>query len=692
MSFNDKIELDQHHHQHQNNTTQSIELYKIQSTNQYISVKMDIKTSHINVFNYCLNVLRDNEGLTGEKALRNLSYLLILKLIEPHFSGEINIDTYNYDFSHIEDDLVEHHRKKLLEIVRFSNLAVEDESNLTNVLKYLWEDILASHPTTKNIFLKGKYFDIQYKSSFKRIIDKLHSLDLSQSNYDAMGNAYEDVIQGSMTGKVLGQFFTQPLLKNMMVKLIDPQMHPDGKIETCGDPTMGTGGFLITYLQHVLKQAKTQNITPDWNFIKTEGLYGKEKEPDTFQLAALNMLISTGHMFENIELGDSIRVPITKKFDNILANPPFGIKGLNYSDFYSPLKFQYTPIKTNNAVSLFIQSIVYMLKIDGKCAVVIPYGQDLFSKTNTVLIAIREYLMKTCDLKEIIILPSHIFTYTSINTCVFYFVKKREGGDVLETNVKFSRTQKETGRDYKFSQIHSTKTVKFYDYDLYKDVKTLLVEVPIEQIAENSYSLNYNDYIKNETDSQEYEEGIVVKTLGEVCKFLPKSKKQASYGNKEGAYPFYTSSQKCVKYCNVYDYEDECLIIGSGGTANIKYSSKFSCSTDNFVIKINNGNLIKYVYYYLLNNIEILQKGFKGVGLEHISKDYIIKLKIPFPSLERQQEIVDYCEHNDELIKQHEKEIENNKKQTKQYMKCIVKSKKIKKKLVIVKDFPENKL
>ena len=51
-----------------------------------------------------------------------------------------------------------------------------------------------------------------------------------------------------MVGQVLGQFFTQPLVKKMMVKLIDPQIDADGKIESCCDPTMGTGGFLITYL------------------------------------------------------------------------------------------------------------------------------------------------------------------------------------------------------------------------------------------------------------------------------------------------------------------------------------------------------------------------------------------------------------------------------------------------------------
>ena len=180
----------------------------------------------------------------------------------------------------------------------------------------------------------------------------------------------------------------------------------------------------MIYLQYILQQATAKNIKPDWDFIKTEGLYGKELEPDTYQLAVSNMLISSGHMFEKLDRGDSIRVPITRKFDNILANPPFGIKGLKYDDFQSPLKSEYVPIKTDNAVSLFIQAIIYMLKINGKCAVVLPDGQDLFSKTNTTLVAIREYLMKTCDLKEIIYLPSGIFTYTTIKTCVFYFVKK----------------------------------------------------------------------------------------------------------------------------------------------------------------------------------------------------------------------------------------------------------------------------
>lgn len=616
----------------------------MQQISQTKEVKMDNKTTLISVFKSCLNILRDNEGLTGEKALRTLSYLLILKLLEPHFGCEINIDDYEYDFSHIEDEMIEKHKNKLLEIVRFSNLSNEKEDNIPVNMKYLWDDILSNHPTTKNIFLKGKGFDIQHKSTYKKLIDKLNSLDLSQTEYDVLGNAYEEVIQDIMTGKVLGQFFTQPLVKKMMVKLINPQIYPDGKIDTCGDPTMGTGGFLITYLQYILQQATAKNIQPDWDFIKTEGLYGKELEPDTYQLAVSNMLISSGHMFEKLDRGDSIRVPITRKFDNILANPPFGIKGLKYDDFQSPLKSEYVPIKTDNAVSLFIQAIIYMLKINGKCAVVLPDGQDLFSKTNKTLIAVREYLMKTCVLKEIIYLPSGIFTYTSIKTCVFYFVKKREGTDVLETKIKVSKTQKETGRDYKFSKTHQTSKVKFYDYNPYEDVKNLLVEVPIKKIVSNSYSLNYAEYMKDETEEEQYEDGVVVKTLGEVC--------EVNQGNSltkkkmiDGMYDVIGGGKIIGKH-NQKNRDGNDFTLTRVGDININYIDKPYYLTDNgFSLKSKQEDIMtKYIYYLLSHNKDYLINLYQGTAQKVISKTNLKEIKIPIPSLERQQETVKYLD------------------------------------------------
>ena len=661
-TFNQKCDYDKHI----NKKAPCITLKEMQDINQIKEVKMDNKSVLINIFKNCLDILRDNEGLTGDKALRNLSYFLILKLIEPHLGKEIDIDNYGYDFSHIEDDNIEMHKTKLLQIVRFSNLANEKEDNISANMKYLWEDILSKHPSTKNIFLKDKGFDIQRQSTYKNLINKINTLP--ETEYDILGDAYEEVIQSIMTGKVLGQFFTPPSVKHMMVKLINPQIYPDGKIDSCCDPTMGTGGFLITYLKNILEQAVVKNIKLDWDFIKDEGLYGKELEPDTYQLAVSNMFITSGQMFDKLDRGDSIRDPISRKFDNILANPPFGIKGLKYDDYNSLLKDKYTPIKTDNAVSLFIQAIIYMLKINGKCAVVLPDGQDLFSKSNKTLVAIREYLMKTCDLKEIIYLPSGIFTYTSIKTCVFYFVKKRECDDVLETKINISKTQKETGRDYKFSKTHQTTTVKFYDYNPYENVKNLLVEVPIEKIASNSYSLNYAEYMKDETEEEQYEEGVVVKTLGEVCNF------QNGYSFKSNDYEKqnetnigilqiksiqngFIDENKITEYIEenkkykLFEIQKGDILIALSGATTGKigiYNLQQKSYLNQRVGKINakTGICQKYIYYwYVCCNIDekVLDLA-QGTAQPNISTNDIANIKIPIPSLERQQEIVKYLD------------------------------------------------
>jgi type I restriction-modification system DNA methylase subunit len=621
----------------------------------------DKKDEFYNVFTSCLDILRDNEGLTGEKALRNTTYLLILKLLEPHFKDTINIDDYEYDFSDIEDDMVELHKTKLLKMVRFTNLAKEKEDDIPNIMKYLWDDILSKHPSTKNIFLKNKGFDIKHKSTYKKIIEKFVKINLSVEQ-DHLGNSYEAVIKQIMTGKVLGQFFTPPQVKKMMVDLIDPQVKEDGTIDTCGDPTMGTGGFLITFLQKIIQQAKDKDIKLDWDFIKTKGLYGKEKEPDTYQLAVSNMLISTGHMFEHLDCGDSIREPITRKFDNILANPPFGITGLKYNDFQSSLKSVYVPIKSDNAVSLFIQAIIYMLNLGGKCAIVLPDGQDLFSKSNKKLVHIREYLLKTCDLNEIIYLPSGVFTYTSIKTCIFFFVKKKEGNDVLETKIKYSKTQTETGREYTFSKIHQTTNVKFYDY--IGDVKNLLVEVPIEKIVSNSYSLNYAEYMKDDAEEEQYEEGVVVKTLGEVCKFdiggTPSRSINKYYENGNNLW----ASVRELNGGYIYDTKEKLTDLGVKQSSvklftkdTVLFSFKLSIGktaivgnplyTNEAIAGILSKNILildnKYLYHYLtINDFSKLGSGILGNG--SLNKKSLEQIKIPIPPIEKQQEIVKYLD------------------------------------------------
>ena len=270
----------------------------------------------------------------------------------------------------------------------------------------------------------------------------------------------------------------------------------------------------------------------------------------------------------------------------------------------------------------------------------------LFSKTNTTLVAIREYLIKTCDLKEIIYLPSGIFIYTPIKTCVFYFVKKREGTDVLETNIKVSKTQKETGRDYKFSKTHQTTKVKFYDYNPYEDVKNLLVEVHIEKIVSNSYSLNYAEYMKDETEEEQYEDGVVVKTLGEVCQIKCGNHSTKKCNFIEGEYLIIGGGKQPIGKHNEYNCDENTILCASHGTAG--YISMYPVKT--FLTMafafIENKQLINkmYLYYYLKSIEEHLISLGKGTAQPCISMDKLKSIKIPIPSLERQQEIVKYLD------------------------------------------------
>ena len=644
--FKQKSDYDKH----KNNKKPCISISEIQKLTQTKEVKNDNKTNLTTIFKYCLDVLRDNEHLTGDKALRTLAHLLDLRLLEPQFGKTIDIDEFNYDFSHIEDDMIDNHKKKLLSIVRFSKLAQEKEDNIPTNMKYLWDDILAVHPKTKNIFLKGRGFDITNQSTYKKLITKLSSFDFESIEADILGEAYEEVIQDVMIGKTLGQFFTPPKVKKMMVKLIDPQINKNGSIEKIFDPAMGTGGFLITCLRHLINQSKTKNIKLDWDFIRKQGLGGREAEPDTYQLAVSNMLISSGHMFDVLEKGDSIRNPITNKYDIVMANPPFGIDGLTYDDINHALRNEYLPIKSNSAVPLFLQAIIYQLKINGRCAVVLPEGQELFSKSNA-LVAVREFLMKTCDLKEVIYLPAGTFTHTTIKTCVFYFIKKREGKDVLETNIKVSKTtQKETGREYKFSKTHQTTKVHFYDYNPDNDVKHELIEggVSIDELSKNNYSLNYAEYLKDNVEDEVYEEDIVIKKLGDICEFLGGKKRKADEAIENGKYKFITCSVQGFSYLDEYDFEEEALIINSingSGKCMIYHAKQYSTTTNNFHFKIKGTYAItKYIYYYFYHNINLLENGFLGSNQKKISKEYLGNIKIPIPSLEKQKEIVSYLD------------------------------------------------
>ena len=120
--------------------------------------------------------------------------------------------------------------------------------------------------------------------------------------------------------------------------------------------------------------------------------------------------------------------------------------------------------------------------------------------------------------------------------------------------------------------------------------------------------------------------------LSEIFQFLPKSHRKAGDGLESGLYRFFTSSQLQTKWFDEADYSSEAIILGTGGAPSIHCADNFSTSADTFIIAPKDKNVLaKYVYYFLSGNKDILDRGFKGAGLRHLSKEYTEKIQIPFP-------------------------------------------------------------
>lgn len=144
-------------------------------------------------------------------------------------------------------------------------------------------------------------------------------------------------------------------------------------------------------------------------------------------------------------------------------------------------------------------------------------------------------------------------------------------------------------------------------------------------------------------------------SLKELCLFQKKSKRKAGEGLKNGEYPFYTSSQVLSKRTNEPDYDlSPSLIFGTGGQPSIHItSSKFSLSGDCIATTPIDSSKVcaKFIFFYLSGNIHILEEGFKGAGLKHISKAYLENILIPLPPITIQNNIVAVLEKADQLRK-----------------------------------------
>jgi type I restriction enzyme S subunit len=150
--------------------------------------------------------------------------------------------------------------------------------------------------------------------------------------------------------------------------------------------------------------------------------------------------------------------------------------------------------------------------------------------------------------------------------------------------------------------------------------------------------------------------------LEDLFDYLPKSKIKAGDGLEKGEYPFYTSSDIQSKYLDDFQHEPGCLVFGTGGKASVHLTTRrFATSTDCITIKPKASVEIDvgYVFQYFRGNMQVLENGFKGAGLKHISKAYLSDIKIPYPEdIREQQRIADLLGKVEALITQRKQHLQ----------------------------------
>ncbi|HIF9306607.1 TPA: type I restriction-modification system subunit M [Photobacterium damselae] len=154
------------------------------------------------------------------------------------------------------------------------------------------------------------------------------TLNLKNVPDDKLGNAYEYLIKefADDSGHTAAEFYTNRTVVKLMTMIMDPQPG-----ESVYDPTCGSGGLLLNCALHLKDEGKEY---------RTLKLYGQEINLLTSAIARMNMFMHGIEEFDIVR-GNTLSNPgllendELKKFNVILANPPYSIKSWDRKAFES---------------------------------------------------------------------------------------------------------------------------------------------------------------------------------------------------------------------------------------------------------------------------------------------------------------------------------------------------------------------
>lgn len=316
-----------------------------------------------------------------------------------------------------------------------------------------------------------------------------HKLNLKNVPDDKLGNAYEYLIKefADDSGHTAAEFYTNRTVVKLMTMIMDPQPG-----ESVYDPTCGSGGLLLNCALHLKEEGKEY---------RTLKLYGQEINLLTSAIARMNMFMHGIEEFDIVR-GNTLSNPgllendELKKFNVILANPPYSIKSWDRSAFENDpygRNLWGTPPQ-GCADYAFQQHIQKSLDLgNGRACVLWPYGV-LFRDSEKEM---RKKMIESDLVECVIALGKNLFYNSSMESCLL--ITSNNKSEERKNKVLFIDARK---------HIEMKKTISFLlpkhiekITGLYRDFKTCKEDsyvATVEQIIANDASLNIPLYVKKE--------------------------------------------------------------------------------------------------------------------------------------------------------------------------------------------------
>lgn len=329
-----------------------------------------------------------------------------------------------------------------------------------------------------------------------------HSLNNTNVPSDQLGDAYEYLIKqfADDSGHTAAEFYTNRTVVRLMTLIMDPQPG-----ESVYDPTCGSGGLLLNCVLQLKATGKEY---------RTLKLYGQEINLITSAIARMNMFMHGIEEFDIIR-DDTLANPgfieydELKKFNVILANPPYSIKRWDQKSFANdPFGRNMWGMPPKGCADYaFQQHIIKSLDSqNGRSIVLWPHGV-LFRDAEADM---RRKMIEN-DLVECVIgLGPNLFYNSPMEACLL--ISNTNKPEERKNNILFINAVKEVKQEKSIAYLEEHHIQKIFTaYKNYQDVDGFCKVAENEKVLEKSGSLNLPIYVSNvgEKDKIVFEDVLV---------------------------------------------------------------------------------------------------------------------------------------------------------------------------------------